>query len=158
MRKLTENTIIYLIKKLKDKVESKKKIMKLMFLIEHYDPEEGKLTKTKSIGNTFEIYYYGVFSKEVMECFDKLVKENVVEEFPIKLKKEVEPKLEDALKRKIDKIIEKFGNKSGIELEIETLNMLGIKPYEKEKYFGLKVEEIISKMAYVNYHPSKMNG
>ena len=142
-KKLTENTIMYLIKKLKDKVEGKKKIMKLMFLIEHYDPKKGKLTKTKSVGNTFEIYYYGVFSREVMECFDKLVKENVVEEFPIKLKKEVEPKLEDALKRKIDKIIEEFGNKSGIELEIETLNMLGIKPYEKEKYFGLKVEKII---------------
>jgi len=150
MRKLTENTIIYLIKKLKDKVEGKKKIMKLMFLIEHYDPEKSKLTKTKSVGNTFEIYYYGVFSKEVMECFDKLVKEDIIGgEFPIKLKKEVEPELEDALKRKIDKIIEEFGNKSGIELEIETLNMLGIKPYEKEKYFGLKVEEIISKMAYM---------
>ena len=143
-KKLTENIIIYLIKKLKDKVEGKKKIMKLMFLIEHYDPEKGKLTKTKSVGNTFEIYYYGVFSREVMECFDKLVKEDIIGgEFPIKLKKEVEPELEDALKRKIDKIIEEFGNKSGFELEIETLNMLGIKPYEKEKYFGLEVEDII---------------
>lgn len=149
-RELTKKIILYLIYKLEERIEGKKKLMKLMFLVEHYDPIQNRLIRQKNIGNTFYIYYYGVFSREVMECYNKLVKEGkIVDSFPIKFKQyallEQEIKdLDEKIKERIDKIISLFGNRTGYSLENETLKMMGIQPYEKESYWGREVSEIIA--------------
>ena len=49
--------------------------MKLMFLVEHFNPKWGILAESPRLGNQFLIYYYGVFSFEVMEAFEELVRE-----------------------------------------------------------------------------------
>ncbi|MDD5014239.1 MAG: hypothetical protein PHW73_03930 [Atribacterota bacterium] len=143
-----QKIMLYLINKLGKSAEGKKKLMKLMFLLEHYDFDKEKLLKNCSIGNSFNIYYYGVFSREIQTCFDELfLKEKVEGVFPlIKTKEEV--KLEDieqGVREKIDKVVVKFGDKSGYSLEVETLQMMKIEPHEKEKYFGKSVSELIDR-------------
>ncbi len=75
----------------------------------------------------------------------------IKDSFPIKLKDEIEIKIDEQLKKKIDKIISIFGEKNGYELELKTLEMLGITPGGKEKYFGIDVETIIRKKSRINF-------
>ena len=141
-KEITKQIILYLINKLDEKIEGKKKLMKLMFLIEQYDFDKKKLTSESRIGNIFYVYHYGVFSLEVMQCVDELMHEkDIVEGFPLKSKKK--GKLETEIKERVDKIIDNFGEKSGYELENETLKMMKIEPYEKEKYFGEETRKLI---------------
>ena len=143
-KQLTKEIILYLISKLGDKIEGKKKIMKLMFLTEHHDFDIGKLIPKNKIGNTFLIYRYGVFSFDVMECVDELIEEKVIKDgFPLKLEKEIKPELKEKIEKRVKKVIDKFGDKTGYDLEIDTLRIMGIKPYEKKEHFGENVSKII---------------
>jgi len=59
-KKLTKEVILYLIKSCNElgiKV-GRKKLMKLMFLIEYYNPRTKKLRKKPLLGNEWYIYYY----------------------------------------------------------------------------------------------------
>ena len=59
-KKLTKNVMLYLLwkcSKLGIKV-GRKKLMKLMFLIEYYNPKTKKLRKKSLLGNEWYIYYY----------------------------------------------------------------------------------------------------
>jgi len=59
-KKLTKKVMLYLFwkcNKLGIKV-GRKKLMKLMFLIEYYDPKTKKLRKKPLLGNEWYIYYY----------------------------------------------------------------------------------------------------
>lgn len=142
-QKYTYRTIIYLINKLGSKIEGKKKIMKLMFLLEHFDFDQNKLVKKGFLGNLFYIYNYGVFSQSVMGGYMKLIEDNIIKDgFPLTTDRRVD--LGGKLKEKVDKVISKFGSRSGYELEVGTLKMMNIEPYEKEKYFGQDVGELIS--------------
>lgn len=143
MRGITKNVILYMIKKLGERTEGRKKLMKLMFLVDHYDPESGKIEKKSFLGNEYLIYYYGVFSFDVMKSYNELVREGKVKEriqitTPVK-----EIKLPERVKKKVDIIIQLFGKKRGYELEVFTLRKLGIEPYEKEKFFGRTISEVI---------------
>ena len=91
-KEVTKNSIIYLVKQLGDKVEGRKKIMKLMFLLTHYDLNKGKPTKQSFLDNEFIIYHYGVFSFEVIDSFIELIKEKKLSDsFPMKLTKNIIP-------------------------------------------------------------------
>jgi len=143
-QKNTKNVIVYLLKKLGGHVEGRKKLMKLLFLIEHFDVRSEKITKHRTLGNRFFIYYYGVFSSDVMDSYTRLVGEGKIEDgLPISLKVEDEIKLDEGLVEKIDKIVEKFGKDTGYGLEKKTLRMLGIEPFEKDSYFGKEIEQIL---------------
>jgi len=138
----TEKIIIYLINKLGDKIEGKKKLMKLMFLIEHYDVDSKKLVCNGLLGNTFSIYYYGVFSLDIMNYVDGLIqKEKIKDGFPLRSTEKI--KLEPQIKEKVENIIQGFGEKTGYELEVETLKMMDIEPSDKEKFFGEPVNKLI---------------
>jgi len=140
----TKNVIMYLIRKLGSRIEGRKKFMKLMFLVEHFDIKNEKVTKNHTLGNRFFVYYYGVFSSDVMNSYTELVREGKIrDDFLISMKSEVEVELDKKLMEKVDRIVEKFGGFSGYYLETETLKMLGIKPSEKDSYFGKEVGEII---------------
>lgn len=138
----TEKIILYLINKLGDKIEGKKKLMKLMFLIEHYDVNLKKLIRDGLLGNNFLIYYYGVFSLSIMDYVNELIQKGIIKEgFPLKSTEKIE--LEQKTKEKVEKIIQEFGEKTGYELEIETLKMIDIEPSDKEKFFGKPIKKLI---------------
>ena len=141
----TKNIILYVIEKLGQKVEGKKKLMKLMFLIEHYDIETKKLSSNNYIGNNFYIYHYGVFSLDIMNYVNELIKEGIIKEgFP--LKSNEKGRLDSEIKERVDKVINKFGLYSGYELELDTLTMLGIERKEKKLYFGESITTIMNKL------------
>nr|MDO8062813.1 hypothetical protein [Candidatus Freyrarchaeum guaymaensis] len=55
--------------------------------------------------------------------------------------------LDEELRRVVSGLVERFGDLSGYELEVETLRMLGIKPFEKDQYFGREMREILGNAA-----------
>jgi len=141
----TKNVIMELLKKLGERIEGRKKLMKLMFLVEHFDIKSEKITKHGTLGNRFFIYYYGVFSRDVMNSYTELVQERKIEDgLPMTLKFKDEIEISKELVGKIDRIVEKFGEDSGYELEKKTLHMLGIEPSEKDSYFGKDIEQILA--------------
>ncbi len=145
-RELTKNIILYLIQKLGDKIEGKKKIMKLMFLLEHYDFELKKIVGNQTIGNDFFIYYYGVFSTDVMQSISGLTSEGKIKDgLPLKLSSGASVKLDPKIQGKVDEVITRFGDISGYKLEVGTLKMLGITPSDKDKHMGESVKDILAK-------------
>lgn len=141
-KKLTKQIIQYLVDKLGSKIEGKKKLMKLMFLIEHYDISKDKLTSETRIGNKFYIYHYGVFSLDVMNCTNELFKEKKLKDgFPLVSTQSTQ--LNKEIEAKVKQIIGKFGKMKGYDLEVKTLQMMGIEPYEKGEYFGQDVSKLI---------------
>jgi len=145
-KELTRNVILYTLSRVK-KVD-RIKLMKLMFLIEHYDTKTHKIVPQKTISNQFIIYHFGPFSFEVYEELIELIKEGKINEEGFELKsnvdvKNVEEKLDEDLLRKVNSILSEFGHLSGQELEKETLKLLGIKENEKNRYFGIPVEVVL---------------
>jgi hypothetical protein len=141
----TKKVLLYLTSKL-GLCEGRKKLMKLMFLIEHYDLKNQTLLSCPRLGNTFFIYQYGVFSFEVMRAYEELLKEGKIsEDFSgITVRPGVQIDLEEGIKEVVDGVVQSFGRYSGYELETLTLRMLKIRPFEKDRYFGRKVREILA--------------
>lgn len=145
-RELTKNIILYLIQTLGDKIEGKKKIMKLMFLLEHYDFKLKKIVENQTIGNEFFIYYYGVFSTEVMQSISGLTSDGKIKDgLPLKLSSSVSVKLDPETQGKVDQVITRFGDISGYKLEVGTLKLLGITPSDKDKHMGASIKDILAK-------------
>ena len=143
-KKTIKKVILYLLNSLGSKIEGKKKIMKLMFLLEHYDVDSGKITQKQLLGNDFYIYHYGVFSQGVMSDISQLIEKGLVKDgFPLTSNSTSEISPDKDLKERVDRIIQKFGGYSGYQLEIKTLEMLGIKPHEKGQYFGQSIRKIL---------------
>jgi hypothetical protein len=138
----SQKTIICLVKKLGNMVGGRKKLMKLMFLVEHYDLDKGKLTKSSFLGNNFIIFHYGVFSFNVMNDYMLLNNEGMITECPIKTESDIID-IDDELKSKIDGIVSEFGSEHGYKLEENTLEMLGISKETKNDFFGKDVKELI---------------
>lgn len=154
----TKEVLLYLPSRL-GQCEGRKKLMKLMFLVEHFDPGLGRLVRKSLLGDSFLIYHYGVFSFEVMNCYNELVKEGKIREGPGGLESspvcrgislgspekrggsDLKLELGEKLRERVDGVIERFGNLTGYELEVQTLKTLGIS--EKDRYFGRPVESII---------------
>jgi uncharacterized phage-associated protein len=141
----TKKVLLYLISKL-GICEGRKKLMKLMFLIEHYDLKNKILLSKPRLGDTFLIYQYGVFSFDVMRAYEELLKEGKIsEDFSgITVRPGVQIDLEEGIKEVVDGVVQSFGRYSGYELETLTLRMLKIRPFEKDRYFGRKVREILA--------------
>ena len=158
-----QKIILYLIQELGDKVEGKKKIMKLMFLIQHYDFENDKIVADPHFPNTdiakdFEIYLYGVFSDMVQKDLKDLVinLDKVENTYPLKIRGDVDNNIgfsNPNLKEQIDKVIEEWGKKyTGYRLEITTLQMLGLGLATKERYKGWSIEKVMEVMRYYIQH------
>ena len=139
-----QKVISYLISRLGTLPDGRKKIMKLMFLIEHYDLNKNKVTNSRFLHTNFIIYKYGVFSFEVQEDYSKLRREGIISEYPIKVNQKIpDSGLENDVKSKVDSIITKFGHKNGNELELETLEMLGLTIDSKINYFGEDISDLL---------------
>lgn len=121
------------------------KLMKLSFLVKHYDPSAKKLTKNGFLGvdMDFVIYSYGVFSFEVYRKLLSLISSEKVEEKNRVLSVKEASVVDDTLKQRIDRIISEFGDLDGWELASKTLNMLSIEESHKREYLGSTVKSII---------------
>ncbi len=139
-----KDVLLYLISKLGSHSEGRKKIMKMMFLVNHFDISKNLLIKTPFLNEEFIIYHYGVFSFDVMDNFLDLSNENKIKgDFPIELKTLEIPKLNLEIKEKVDSIVDRFGNENGKNLELNTLNMLGLNLKTKGEHFGESVTNFI---------------
>lgn len=139
--KINREIILYIINKLGKTLEGRKKLMKLMFLVEHFDTKSKKLTKNKLIGNTFIIYHYGVFSFDVMNDYLELNSKGIIEENPIR--SDTEGEISGDIQERVECILSEFGSKHGSDLEVETLKMMGLNKDTKEKFFNKDVKDII---------------
>ena len=62
-------------------LHGRKKLQKLLFLVEHYDPEEGRLTRSTGFtGYKFTIWLYGPYAPEVYDDLEQLVEAGMVRE------------------------------------------------------------------------------
>jgi len=59
VKEKTKDVILYFLRRVGGQVDGKKKLMKLMFLVEHFDPERRVLVEKPRLGNQFLIYYMG---------------------------------------------------------------------------------------------------
>ena len=147
-KELTKNVIKYVLYRLGSNGGGRTKLMKLMFLIDYYDPENDQITLKSRLGNRFIIYNYGIFSFEVFDSLVGMIRNNEIKEVPFKLAvnsdiSDFSKALDKNLKVKIDKIIEKFGKLTKEEIDKKTIEMIGVKYADKPKYLGTPVEEII---------------
>lgn len=138
-----QKVIAYLIGKLGTRNEGRKKLMKLLFLVEHFDPTKERLIKKGLLGNDFIIYRYGVFSFDVMGDYTSLINRGLIGEQPIKMLEGTPIPLDESLKSRIDDIVYKFGGYSSYHLEISTLEMLKLNKQTKLKHQGEDVSDFI---------------
>ena len=140
----TKSCILYILKHVDG---GRKKLMKLMFLVDYYDTSNNKLTLNKAIGNQFFVYHYGVFSREVMDGILELIKSGKVIEshygkLEINPSTTVDIKNKD-LKSKVDAVIKEFGKLEASKLETETLQMIKLTKESKYASFGMMVDAIL---------------
>ncbi len=141
---LTKKVILYLINRLEKDIEGRKKLMKLMFLVEHFNQDSQKLVKEGKLGNEFIIYHYGVFSFDVMNRYLELAKEGKIKDnFPMSIINLQKVELPTEIKQDVDGIINIFGKKTGKVLELETLEMLKLNLETKKENFGKPVIQFI---------------
>ncbi|HDH07306.1 MAG TPA: DUF4065 domain-containing protein [Thermoproteales archaeon] len=77
--------LLYLILKFSEiyggEIDGRKKIQKLLFLVEHYDPDRKIVTtSSNTTGYEFIIWSYGPFSKKIYDDIDRSVERGLLEE------------------------------------------------------------------------------
>lgn len=136
-------------------VEGRTKLMKLCFLLEHYD--DGRLREREAVGafTDFFIYDHGPFSRDVMNAFNDLRQDGLVREesgqtiagdrrFRIELTADGRRETTGEPPERLNEVVEAFGNQQGTELETQTLDMLGVEREEKSQYRHMDVSELIA--------------
>ena len=152
MDEKNKRVIRYIISKLSDdKTGGRTKLMKLMFLIEHYDIEKESIKLVPEIGNDFIIYNYGVFSFSIYNSLISLIRSGEVKEDGFRLylnnSKKVENIKDAKLNKQINNILNKFGGNSKKQLEEFTLKLLGIPITKKIEFMGIPVKNIIMSLS-----------
>lgn len=120
-------------------LDSRKKLQKLMFLIEHYDLERGIIGKSERLtGYTFKIWFYGPFSFEIYDDLNVLVRNKVIRETVINY--DEEPILDETL---LGSYIDDGEPRKIFYYEpIEKLEDI-VKYVERNPYLRFKVERIL---------------
>ena len=152
--------LLYLLNESSDnnRIMGRKKLMKLAFFAEHYDPDEEKLVPKPQLGMFgFEIFKYGPFSKDVLDEFDQLKRQQNIDEDSSRMQhlievtnkgnqrtKRIEENLSKSERKHLEKISDEFSDKSGAQLEKLSLDMLGIEKREKDRYRGMSISSIVS--------------
>lgn len=136
------------------RVSGRTKFMKLVFMLEHFDPETETARAEPRFGvfDDFHIYDYGPFSGDVMDAFDDLKSDDAVEESDEFVNgrrgKVIERSGDTALGEPFDtdefaEIVELFSDESGTKLASQSLELLGIDREEKAQYKYTDVSEIL---------------
>ncbi len=148
----TKDVVIYVVKKL-GSIHGVKKLMKLVFLTQYeVEREEGGINVTKynyrgePITRTeFFIWNFGPMSNDV---YDAIEDENFTLEkgdYPYVIRWKGGPSyLPESVVKRIDEIIERYGDKKGWELEREVLRQLDLDiPEKKNEYMGVYVDDYL---------------
>ena len=142
IRRLLLLTIIGLLSNFgKEIVESRTKLMKIMYLVQ----KEKNRTVERIIGTsepyTFEWYLFGPFSKEVLDDLDLLEEENLINIIPVEkeLYIQYDFKLTDKGKRELKAFLERLNSEDIRELEnyvkkFKNMSLKQIKQYVYRKY------------------------
>ena len=150
-----KEVIKYVVKKI-GKVEGRKKLQKLIFLIDYYNILKG-INKDKILGYDFIIYHYGPYSIGLQKDIDELcnnseLNEDIIEdkssdivtyEYSI-VDDDADFNIPEDLKGIVDGILDQYGNKTGGDLEREVLKLLKLSPAKKIQYFTEPVEKILN--------------
>jgi uncharacterized protein YwgA len=155
----SESRVLELVSKCSGTVEGRTKLMKLIFFSEYYDPESDSLQPEERMGvfDDFIIYNHGPFSRDLMDVFDSLKEEGLIEEETeltfrgnrrkvIHLTDEGWDEVEemDSEEGVISDICKTFGKESASTLEDLCLEMLGLNCEEKDQYRFTPVSKIIA--------------
>jgi hypothetical protein len=132
---INKKVLLYVIRRLKERGTffGKLQVMKLMFLIEHFNPEKRRIEKKSLLNNKYYIYDLGPFSFEISEEFDRLKGKD--------LERKIE--LDESIRNKVDLIIENFGSIEQKILNKKCMEMLGITIENKGRFLGFRVDEIV---------------
>lgn len=156
-------------------LDGRKKLQKLLFLIEHWNPETGEIVPSQKLtGFQFKIWFYGPFSQELVAHVEKLVKKRkLIEEchvydLPSSIQglslnaysddgtprriylyspgfTTAKEQLAQPLKERLHIVLDRFGERNPIELEAQVNKMLKLTPMKKLEYWGLPVDEYIKR-------------
>lgn len=153
-------TLLSLIEEIGDgRILGKKKMNKLVFLLEFLDSSTGKLTQSQSyLDFDFRIYHYGPFSFNLGDKLQEMEDEGLIEReekllgtekgIVYSITEEGEKRInertggENPISENKTEVLEEASDLNGSQLENISLELLGIKG-EKENYKGLDVKEII---------------
>jgi len=153
---ITKKVILYLVNEMGYSIGGAPKLMKMMFLIEHYDPGKRELVERGLLGNAFFVHSQGVFSNDVMHCFNDLVSGGKIENrFPLKANTRTE--FREGNKERIDNIIHEFKEVANYNLEDAILTMMGLDPYHKQEHYGTRVRELIKENLLEKIKKNKKN-
>ncbi len=136
-------------------VSGRTKFMKLVFLLEHFDLETETASAEPRFGvfDDFYVYDHGPFSRDVMDAFDDLKSNDIVEESDEFVNgrrgKVIERSRQDSVGEQFDtdeftQIVERFGDENGTTLANRSLELLGIESSEKEQYQYTDVSELLA--------------
>ncbi|ELY52764.1 type II toxin-antitoxin system antitoxin SocA domain-containing protein [Natronococcus jeotgali] len=140
-------------------LKGRKKLTKLVFFAEYWQPEDEMLNPNEQFsGFNFIIYKYGPFSKELFKAFDELKDKDLVTEkrrpnghsmiHTTEKGREsvtsIEKKLSCEERDQVQIVRDRLSEKPGHELEDLSLNYLNIDKSEKEEYMGMPVSVVIS--------------
>lgn len=137
-------------------VSGRTKFMKLVFMLEHFDPATESVTAEPRFGvfDDFHIYDHGPFSRDVMDAFDDLKSDGTVSESDefvngrrgkvIERDSEASFSIEEFDAERFEEILEQFRAETGSTLADRSLDLLGIDPSEKEKYRYTDVSDIVT--------------
>lgn len=140
-------------------LRGRKKLTKLSFFADHWLPDEGMLSPEGLFaGFDFVVYEHGPFSRDLFEAFDELNDSGLLEETRrpgdpsrIRLTEHGERRLatvESCLtpreRSRIATVRDRLSGKSGDELELLSLERLGIDYSERQEYVGMPVGVLVS--------------
>ena len=147
---LIENVLLHLTAKLDDRIESRKKLMKLMFLVNYIDPDTDELLPEPRLGTDFYLYENGFFNVDVLSRIEVLEKNKVIdyEKGFDPFYKDKLPKIPEDLEKVIDHVVRMYGDMSGEELTKYTIKMAGLDPEDRnsiEMNKGFALSELLER-------------
>lgn len=150
-------------------LDGRKKLQKLLFLIEHLDIKTEKIRKSTGLtGYTFKIWNYGPFSKEIYDDLDDAVKTGIVREtvrtwddmlslytyiddgmprrmyyYEIVRVKRLAINLSSEIKNRVNYIVRRYGSLSPLDLESHVNKLLRLTPRKKAEYWGVSIDRYL---------------
>jgi len=141
--------ITYIFENFGNLIEGSKKLLKLLFLIQ-YERINNSIIKYYALDkpiarSEFFIWYYGPFSNTVYQFIDQHIEIDTTKR-PYKLflsKKISNHKLPETVQERVDKILARYKNKTGHELELLVNATLGLDTASKLEHMGWYVDDYI---------------
>jgi len=163
--------LYYLIKEFNEQfgkeLDGRKKVQKLMFLVEHWNPNTNRIVKSTGLtGYIFKIWLYGPFSESLNEDLMRLKNERLIDEKVLIEVPYLSTYIDDGeprrmylyrvirsgdlglpgqeVREKIREVIKRFGHMKPMELELKVCDMLKLTPLKKISAWGKTIDEYLS--------------